>query len=235
MLASPSPSPTATSITLLAPKLAAAVPPLQSEYGDIYKATLVYEGETVSELRVKYFDTLPPCTSLAVLKTGFLFTASETGNHALYQFVVRGAGRCRQAVLPACGSRIVDIGSRQLLSSQRRSCSAGVLSASSPCCQALGGCLQAQFPASCIVLCARLMHCLPSLPTTAALQGTGEDEDDVEASSASLVQSEEGYAPVFFSPRPLKNLVLVDEVPSLMPLTGEAVGCWGVGPGQGSM
>ncbi|KAF6255086.1 CPSF A subunit region-domain-containing protein [Scenedesmus sp. NREL 46B-D3] len=109
---------------------------LQSEYGDIYKATLVYEGETVSELRVKYFDTLPPCSSLAVLKTGFLFTASETGNHALYQFV-----------------------------------------------------------------------------------GTGEDDDDVEASSASLVQSEEGYAPVFFSPRPLKNLVLVDEMPSLMPLT----------------
>jgi hypothetical protein len=34
------------------------------------------------------------------------------------------------------------------------------------------------------------------------------------------VQSEEGYAPVFFSPRPLKNLVLVDEMPSLMPLTG---------------
>jgi splicing factor 3B subunit 3 len=52
----------------------------------------VYEGETVTELRVKYFDTLPPCTSLAVLKTGFLFTASETGNHALYQFVVSAAG-----------------------------------------------------------------------------------------------------------------------------------------------
>lgn len=65
---------------------------LQSEYGDIYKATLVYEGEAVSELRVKYFDSLPPATSLAVLKTGFLFAASETGNHALYQFVVRGVG-----------------------------------------------------------------------------------------------------------------------------------------------
>lgn len=69
--------------------------PLQSEYGDIYKATLVFEGETVTELRVKYFDTLPVCTSLAVLKTGFLFSASETGNHGLYQFVVSGPGwRC---------------------------------------------------------------------------------------------------------------------------------------------
>eukprot|EP00878_Enallax_costatus_P014150 GHUV01014799.1.p1 GENE.GHUV01014799.1~~GHUV01014799.1.p1 ORF type:complete len:414 (+),score=113.38 GHUV01014799.1:216-1457(+) len=115
---------------------------LQSEYGDIYKATLVYEGDTVTELKVKYFDTLPVCVSLAVLKTGFLFTASETGNHALYQFV-----------------------------------------------------------------------------------GTGEDDDDVESSSATLVQTEEGYAPVFFTPRPLKNLVLVDEMPSLMPL----IGMWRLG------
>jgi hypothetical protein len=33
------------------------------------------------------------------------------------------------------------------------------------------------------------------------------------------VQSDEGYVPVFFTPRGLKNLVLVDEMPSLMPLT----------------
>lgn len=52
-----------------------------------------------------------------------------------------------------------------------------------------------------------------------SVQGTGEDEEDVESSSATLVQSDEGYAPVFFTPRPLKNLVLVDEMPSLMPLT----------------
>jgi hypothetical protein len=79
-------------VSLLLPNPCHPSAALQSEYGDIYKATLVYEGETVTELRVKYFDSLPPCTSLAVLKTGFLFTASETGNHALYQFVVRGGG-----------------------------------------------------------------------------------------------------------------------------------------------
>lgn len=62
---------------------------MQSEYGDIYKVTLTYEGESVTELKIKYFDTIPPCTSIAVLKTGFLFAASEYGNHALYQFVVR--------------------------------------------------------------------------------------------------------------------------------------------------
>jgi splicing factor 3B subunit 3 len=31
--------------------------------------------------------------------------------------------------------------------------------------------------------------------------------------------TEEGYRPVFFRPRPLANLLLVDEAPSLMPLT----------------
>ena len=43
----------------------------------------------VVELKVKYFDTLPPCSSICVLRTGFLFAASEFGNHALYQFQVR--------------------------------------------------------------------------------------------------------------------------------------------------
>lgn len=62
---------------------------LQSEYGDIYRVTLKYDGETVSEVVVKYFDTLPPTSSLCVLKTGFLFAASEFSNHALYQFLVR--------------------------------------------------------------------------------------------------------------------------------------------------
>ncbi|KAG2431599.1 hypothetical protein HYH02_013292 [Chlamydomonas schloesseri] len=108
---------------------------VQSEYGDIYKVTLTYEGEAVTEVKVKYFDTIPVTTSIAVLKTGFLFAASEYGNHALYQFV-----------------------------------------------------------------------------------GTGED-DDVESSSASLVATEEGFQPVFFEPRPLKNLLLIDEMASLMPIT----------------
>eukprot|EP00198_Chlamydomonas_reinhardtii_P011963 XP_001701300.1 nuclear pre-mRNA splicing factor, component of splicing factor 3b [Chlamydomonas reinhardtii] len=109
---------------------------VQSEYGDIYKVTLSYEGEAVTEVKVKYFDTIPVTASIAVLKTGFLFAASEYGNHALYQFV-----------------------------------------------------------------------------------GTGEDDDDVESSSAQLVATEEGFQPVFFEPRPLKNLLLIDEMASLMPIT----------------
>ena len=34
-----------------------------------------------------YFDTVPVAQSLVILKTGFLFVASEFGNHALYQFL----------------------------------------------------------------------------------------------------------------------------------------------------
>ena len=60
----------------------------QSEYGDVYKVTVEWTpgSETVSEVKIKYFDTIPPCASLCVLKTGFLFAASEFSNHALYQF-----------------------------------------------------------------------------------------------------------------------------------------------------
>eukprot|EP00397_Hematodinium_sp_SG-2012_P002911 GEMP01002919.1.p1 GENE.GEMP01002919.1~~GEMP01002919.1.p1 ORF type:complete len:1075 (+),score=238.62 GEMP01002919.1:465-3689(+) len=59
---------------------------IQSEYGDLYKVTLTHDDDVVSEVQCKYFDTIPLCNSLCVLKTGFLFAAAEFGNHALYQF-----------------------------------------------------------------------------------------------------------------------------------------------------
>lgn len=59
---------------------------LQSEYGDIYRTTLDFEGGNVSDLKIKYFDTIPTTTSLCVLRRGFLFAASEFGDHALYAF-----------------------------------------------------------------------------------------------------------------------------------------------------
>jgi splicing factor 3B subunit 3 len=69
----------------------------QSEYGDVYKITLenasgksVGAGETVANVRLVYFDTMPPCVDMCVLKTGFLFAASELGDHALYQFASLG-------------------------------------------------------------------------------------------------------------------------------------------------
>ncbi|KAL2996511.1 hypothetical protein AAZX31_10G276300 [Glycine max] len=107
---------------------------LQTEYGDIFKVTLEHNNDRVSELKIKYFDTIPVTASMCVLKSGFLFAASEFGNHALYQFKSIG------------------------------------------------------------------------------------DDDDVEASSATLMETEEGFQPVFFQPRRLKNLVRIDQVESLMPI-----------------
>ncbi|KAF8242261.1 hypothetical protein K440DRAFT_617699 [Wilcoxina mikolae CBS 423.85] len=60
---------------------------LQSEDGDLFKVTLDYNDDAgVSRIRIKYFDTVPVATSLCILKSGFLFVASETGNHNFYQF-----------------------------------------------------------------------------------------------------------------------------------------------------
>ncbi|KAF4620312.1 hypothetical protein D9613_000135 [Agrocybe pediades] len=59
---------------------------LQSEDGDLYKVTIEHEEEEVKALKIKYFDTVPVASSLCILKSGFLFVASEFGNHYLYQF-----------------------------------------------------------------------------------------------------------------------------------------------------
>ena len=38
----------------------------------------------MTEIKLKYFDTVPVCSSLCVLKTGFLFCAVEFGNQLVY-------------------------------------------------------------------------------------------------------------------------------------------------------
>ncbi|KAJ3280450.1 Splicing factor 3B subunit 3 [Borealophlyctis nickersoniae] len=63
----------------------------QTEEGDVFKITMEYEPGTdgviggVSNMKIKYFDTLPTATGICLLKTGFLFAASEFGDHYLYQ------------------------------------------------------------------------------------------------------------------------------------------------------
>jgi splicing factor 3B subunit 3 len=66
---------------------------LQSEDGDLFKVTLeMVEDDNgqptgdVKRLKIKYFDTVPVASNLCILKSGFLFVASETGNHCFYQF-----------------------------------------------------------------------------------------------------------------------------------------------------
>jgi len=41
----------------------------------------------------------------------------------------------------------------------------------------------------------------------------------VESTSSGTIQTEEGYQPVFFDPRPLKNLLPIDEMESLSAIT----------------
>ena len=65
---------------------------LQTEQGDLFKLTLETEEDIVTEMRLKYFDTVPVASSLCVLRTGFLFVAAEFGNHNLYQITRLGYG-----------------------------------------------------------------------------------------------------------------------------------------------
>ena len=94
---------------------------LQSEYGDIYKVTLTGSGGSaagpglagatgVADLAVQVFDTLPPSVSLCVLKTGFLFAASDAGNHGLYQFIGIGDDDPDAVVATASGLIETDAG-----------------------------------------------------------------------------------------------------------------------------
>lgn len=42
--------------------------------------SMCYIVSQVTEIRLKYFDTIPVATAMCVLKTGFLFVSSEFGN-----------------------------------------------------------------------------------------------------------------------------------------------------------
>ncbi|KAI8837822.1 splicing factor 3B subunit 3-like protein [Chytridium lagenaria] len=63
----------------------------QTEDGDIFKITMDYEVNAegasggVQNLKIKYFDTIPVSSGMALMKTGLLFVASEFGNHFLYR------------------------------------------------------------------------------------------------------------------------------------------------------
>lgn len=105
---------------------------VQTEQGDIFKITIETDEDVVTEIKLKYFDTVPVAASLCVLKTGFLFVASEFGNHYLYQ-----------------------------------------------------------------------------------IANLGDDDDEPEFSSAMPLEEGDTF---FFAPRPLRNLVLVDELESLSPI-----------------
>lgn len=55
----------------------------QNEDGDLFKVSVDHDEEQITALRIKYFDTVPPAASLCILRSGFLFVASETGSGRL--------------------------------------------------------------------------------------------------------------------------------------------------------
>jgi splicing factor 3B subunit 3 len=116
---------------------------LQTDDGDLFKVTLDMvednDGNPTGEVRrlkIKYFDTIPIAQSLCILKSGFLFAASEFGNHHFYQF-----------------------------------------------------------------------------------EKLGDDDEELEFTSDDFpTDPRASYNPVYFHPRPLENLVLVESIESMNPL-----------------
>lgn len=77
---------------------------VQTEYGDLYRIEIVNEGAEVKELICRYLDTIPVASSLCILKSGFLFAASESTDHTLYQFTGIGS----ETEIAACSSNHPD-------------------------------------------------------------------------------------------------------------------------------
>ncbi|KAI8088902.1 CPSF A subunit region-domain-containing protein [Halteromyces radiatus] len=116
---------------------------LQSEAGDIYKVTIDHAEGVVQNMTIKYFDTVPIATAMCILKSGFLFVASEFGNHQQY-----------------------------------------------------------------------------------SIENLGDDPDDPEISASDFMEVEESQEEtplVYFTPRPLKNLLMVDELESFAPMMDSKV------------
>jgi len=72
---------------------------LQSDLGDIYKVDMKLENGEVKDIICRYFDSIPITLNMAVLRTGALFAANQSGNHLVYQF--KGLGSDND---PACSS-----------------------------------------------------------------------------------------------------------------------------------
>lgn len=56
----------------------------QSELGDLYKISLEFNKGKINDIIIQYFDTIPVANSINILISGYLFAASETSNHSLY-------------------------------------------------------------------------------------------------------------------------------------------------------
>ncbi|KAH9869934.1 hypothetical protein J1614_006855 [Plenodomus biglobosus] len=58
---------------------------LQTDDGDVFKLTVDAPNGTVDRIKIKYFDTIPVCTSICILRAGFVYAACESGDRILYE------------------------------------------------------------------------------------------------------------------------------------------------------
>lgn len=58
---------------------------LQNEDGDLFKVSVIFDKDVVSELKIKYYDSLPIARSLCIFKSGLLFSSSESNDSLLLQ------------------------------------------------------------------------------------------------------------------------------------------------------
>ncbi|KAI8932631.1 hypothetical protein NX059_010128 [Plenodomus lindquistii] len=58
---------------------------LQTDDGDVFKLTVEAPNGTVDKIKIKYFDTIPVCTSICILRAGFVYAACESGDRILYE------------------------------------------------------------------------------------------------------------------------------------------------------
>lgn len=59
---------------------------VQNEEGDLFRVTVDHDEEDIAALRIKYFATVPVAASLCILRSGYLYVASEFGTQHLYAF-----------------------------------------------------------------------------------------------------------------------------------------------------
>ena len=81
---------------------------LASELGDLYKVTLDYTQSDVHSISVQYFDTIAPSLAINILKSGYLFSASESGNHLSLLFKSDGSDDTDAAICSSHNTELIE-------------------------------------------------------------------------------------------------------------------------------
>jgi splicing factor 3B subunit 3 len=87
----------------------------QTEDGDLFKLTMDRkegEGIGVGSVKVMYFDSVPRCRTMSILKTGYLLCASECGDVFVYQ--VESLGKEDTDIIVGVDENIIEFVPKEL-------------------------------------------------------------------------------------------------------------------------